>query len=64
MTRYEYFQEQLDSITNAQLQCYRAGDSNSCAFLEEVKNNIRKKQLNLSVKDAQKKAGLLYRMSN
>lgn len=65
MTRYEYYQNQIDNITNMELEIYyNVGSYKNFYILENMKAEIRNKQLNLTIKNGEKKANLFYRIFN
>ena len=65
MTRYEYLQNQIDSITDMQRAMRNQfGKQEGMKLLEGVKNNIKNKQLNLTMENGMKKAGMVYRIFN
>lgn len=68
MTKYEYHQNQIDRITGEQLEIYKKSKDSKSQYcwklLDNVKRNIKNKQLALTVEDGKKKASLFYRIFN
>ena len=65
MTKYEYHQDQIDDITNTMIDIYQKFGKCGCfILLENAKQNIREKQLNLTIESGKKKANFFYRIFN
>ena len=65
MTRYEYYQNRIDNITNMELEIYQNVGLCECFYiLENIKTEIRNKQLSLTIENGKKKANLFYRIFN
>ena len=63
MTKYEYHQDQIDDITNTMIDIYQKFGKCDCfILLENAKQNIREKQLNLTIESGKKKANFFYRI--
>jgi hypothetical protein len=63
MTKYAYLQDKLDKLTKRQLEKRNRGLVGSC-LIELDKARLRKEMESMTIKEASKRAGLLFKIKH
>jgi len=63
MTKYAYLQDKLDKLTKRQLEKRNRG-LGGCWLIELDKVRLRKEMESMTVKEASKRAGLLFKIKH
>jgi hypothetical protein len=63
MTKYAYLQDKLDKLTERQLEKRNRG-LGGCWLIELDKVRLRKEMESMTVKEASKRAGLLFKIKH